>query len=154
MIRIFVSKLTPEGIPVSGEISAEVLGLESDNNIISVDSVSYDLVAQLVNNGVLVVGKVVAVMTCRCGKCMENYTYKHINSEICHFYEKPNKNEIDLTDDIREDILIGLPQKFVCSESCKGLCFHCGQNLNIKKCSCNTESEQENIWEKLDQLKI
>ena len=34
------------------------------------------------------------------------------------------------------EILVGWPMKVLCSESCKGICNVCGQNLNEGACSC------------------
>ena len=39
---------------------------------------------------------------------------------------------------LRDDILLELPSKFLCKESCKGLCPKCGKNLNEGPCNCNT----------------
>lgn len=44
---------------------------------------------------------------------------------------------IDITDELRESILLELPMTVLCSDDCKGLCFQCGQNLNLKKCNCS-----------------
>jgi len=41
---------------------------------------------------------------------------------------------------LRDDILLELPSKFLCKDSCKGLCPKCGKNLNEGKCNC-TERE-------------
>ena len=154
MIKIFTSRLTPEGIKVSGEETSDFLELKNDDNIYSTNPVYYELVAQLVNNGILVTGRLHTIFVCYCAKCLTKYEF-HVNcKEVCHFYENSNKNEINLTDDIREDILISLPQRFLCSDTCKGLCFHCGQNLNIEECSCTKIVKQENVWQKLDQLKF
>lgn len=38
---------------------------------------------------------------------------------------------------LRDDILLELPSKFLCKESCKGLCPKCGKNLNEGNCNCN-----------------
>lgn len=43
---------------------------------------------------------------------------------------------IDLTDAIRENILLELPMKPLCQEDCKGLCPTCGTNLNESTCGC------------------
>lgn len=34
------------------------------------------------------------------------------------------------------EILVGWPMKVLCSESCKGICNVCGQNLNEGACDC------------------
>ncbi|MGB9553172.1 MAG: YceD family protein [bacterium] len=43
---------------------------------------------------------------------------------------------IDLSDSIRENILVSLPWNPLCSESCRGLCPTCGANLNFVDCQC------------------
>lgn len=45
---------------------------------------------------------------------------------------------IDLTDLIRETLIINEPSQVLCQEDCKGLCAHCGVNLNIETCSCES----------------
>ena len=37
---------------------------------------------------------------------------------------------------LRDDILLELPSKFLCKETCKGLCPKCGKNLNEGDCGC------------------
>ena len=59
--------------------------------------------------------------------------------------------EVDVTRSIRETLLISLPQKRLCSEQCKGLCPHCGANLNVETCNCQDESIDPR-WEALKQL--
>jgi len=45
---------------------------------------------------------------------------------------------IDLEPIVREQVLLALPMSAVCREDCSGLCVKCGQNLNEKKCGCET----------------
>jgi uncharacterized protein len=43
---------------------------------------------------------------------------------------------LQLEDAVKEQILLALPAKQVCKEQCKGLCPHCGGNLNVESCNC------------------
>ncbi len=47
--------------------------------------------------------------------------------------------EIDLLPFISQEILLSLPMKPLCKETCKGLCPECGVNKNLQQCLCNTE---------------
>lgn len=47
---------------------------------------------------------------------------------------------VDLESILREQIILMLPLKPLCDESCKGLCPHCGANLNSETCSCSTDA--------------
>jgi len=47
---------------------------------------------------------------------------------------------VDLESILREQIILMLPLKPLCDESCKGLCPHCGANLNRETCTCKTDA--------------
>lgn len=46
-------------------------------------------------------------------------------------------NEIDLSPIIKEQFFLSIPYQSLCNEACKGICQHCGQNLNLKTCACD-----------------
>ena len=45
-----------------------------------------------------------------------------------------------LEDAVREQVLLALPARTLCQEACKGLCPHCGTDLNQATCDCGTTS--------------
>lgn len=51
-----------------------------------------------------------------------------------------------------ESFYLSLPFKKLCSHNCKGLCQHCGTNLNTSSCTCNEEQAIDPRWEKLAEL--
>ena len=63
----------------------------------------------------------------------------------------PDAYEIDLTSDIREVLMLSVPIKLLCKENCRGLCPHCGVNLNERTCSCKVEIT-DTRWESLRKL--
>lgn len=44
--------------------------------------------------------------------------------------------EIDFSEPLRQEIAVRIPVKKLCQSECKGICEHCGKNLNIEKCIC------------------
>ena len=60
--------------------------------------------------------------------------------------------EIDIKPYIQDTILLNLPFKKVCSESCKGMCAGCGANLNKEKCTCKKEKIDPR-WDSLKELR-
>ncbi len=46
---------------------------------------------------------------------------------------------LELADVLREQVLLSLPARALCSEECKGLCPNCGQNLNSGTCDCDNK---------------
>jgi uncharacterized protein len=45
-------------------------------------------------------------------------------------------DEVDLSPLVREQIIVALPTRPLCSESCRGLCPTCGTNRNLEPCRC------------------
>jgi len=63
-----------------------------------------------------------------------------------------SSTEIDVTESIKETLLVSLPVKRLCKTDCKGLCPVCGINLNFETCSCKTEKIDPR-WEALKKLR-
>ena len=61
-------------------------------------------------------------------------------------------DKIDLTELVREQIILNLPEQVFCSEDCKGLCDKCGANRNLIDCKCE-EKEIDPRWAALKNLK-
>jgi len=57
-----------------------------------------------------------------------------------------------LEDVIREQVLLAVPLKAICREDCKGLCPHCGTNLNSGTCSC-AEPAEDPRWSALKEIR-
>jgi len=59
--------------------------------------------------------------------------------------------EYDIGQRVREAIILELPLKPLCSETCLGLCPMCGTNLNESGCDCMPDKTDER-WESLKEL--
>ena len=57
-----------------------------------------------------------------------------------------------LEDALREQVLLALPLKTLCREDCKGLCPHCGKNMNEIECGCVDEVEDPR-WSALKEIR-
>ena len=65
-------------------------------------------------------------------------------TEIGYYQE----SGLSLEDVVREQVLLSLPSRTLCTADCKGLCPRCGQNLNQAKCSCD-EAPADSRWNAL-----
>lgn len=92
----------------------------------------------------------------QCDRCLES-NRKHLNNSYDFVYSRnpslPDSDEpegdvrflphdqniIDVTGDVIQTILLGIPMKNVCSAECKGLCPVCGTNKNKSDCSCSDQ---------------
>lgn len=79
-----------------------------------------------------------------CSRCIENFAYPlqcEINEslDLTEYQGILQNDTLDLTELIRENILIAIPIKALCDEDCKGLCTVCGVNMNVHNCDCNKD---------------
>jgi uncharacterized protein len=58
-----------------------------------------------------------------------------------------------LEDVLREQVLLAVPLKVTCREDCRGLCPHCGKNLNQEQCSCAAPIEDPR-WVALKDIRV
>jgi len=57
---------------------------------------------------------------------------------------------VDLSEAVREELLLAVPQYVECREDCRGLCPRCGADLNAGPCGCQQEMDPR--WEALTKL--
>ena len=82
-----------------------------------------------------------------CDRCAE-MTLEHRKETFSHrlllseeegeddLYIRVTSSELDVSELVREDLLLALPTRHLCKSDCKGLCPVCGQNLNRGSCNC------------------
>ncbi len=153
---IEISKISPEGSRYTGEDPAEVFELEGNPDLCPTGPIRYDLFAAIVSGGVVVRGRVGAAFDLRCGRCAEFFSTFAEDSDFIRDYPlREGCQELDLTDDLREAVLLRLPVYPVCRGECRGLCPRCGRNLNDGPCGCPPEPPAAtDAWKALDGLKI
>lgn len=49
------------------------------------------------------------------------------------------KTELDVDQLVYNEVLVEWPLKVLCKDDCKGICSHCGKNLNMGPCECDHE---------------
>lgn len=63
----------------------------------------------------------------------------------------PGTPSLDIADDVRQMVLMAVPLKLLCKETCLGLCPSCGRNLNEGSCQCRPETA-DSRWDALRDL--
>lgn len=105
------------------------------------------------------VGRVKGSLRLNCGRCLEDYPFPvDAPFDVLYLPHAQNEGEgevevededlttsyyrdeqIDLAQLVREQFYLAIPMKPLCTEDCKGLCPHCGTNLNTASCNCAQE---------------
>lgn len=105
-------------------------------------------------------GRVETQLQLECGRCLETFPIAVDSPFELRYVPEPAaagdteereiaeddlttafyKNEsLDLAELMHEQFVLALPMKPLCAPTCKGLCVHCGTNLNKGTCDCAPE---------------
>lgn len=125
----------------------------------AVSNIKADLSFMRIEGGVHVLVENLSVeVQFKCTKCACEFTKKiavqqaqrvfyfeeqEVEDESDQYYVDIKHMEVDLSEFIRQEIILHFPMIPVCLSSCKGLCFRCGTNLNKKNCNCK-DSKKDN----------
>jgi uncharacterized protein len=115
--------------------------------------VRYRLHAQLQGRSLLVTGRLATPATLRCSRCLCEIELPVTVKQFVFMQDLHGEDFVDLTEQVREDIILELPQRALCREDCRGLCPQCGQDLNEGACRC-APAECDAHWQALDRLKL
>ncbi|MEM1158503.1 MAG: DUF177 domain-containing protein [Verrucomicrobiota bacterium] len=149
-LEIQMSKLIEgEALEMKGRISdiAALLDLPYPENWSSLD---YHLTALRSGKECLVRGKADTILTRPCERCLEDLP-KPIEVDFAHSYECKEIVAIDLTPDMRDDILLGLPIVFRCKLDENEHCLESGKNYREGLESLD-DVWKAGTWQALDQL--
>lgn len=159
VLRVTVSDLRQGPQRYEVEYTPEQLDLK-DESFTFWGPVRAELEFDLVMHEVYMKGSVCCEVTTECVRCLGEARFK-LESHLKVMYEK---NPDLLTDEaqflgaedggvayydgefvvpdaqLREALLLELPDMPHCSEGCRGLCVRCGANLNTENCGCSSET--------------
>lgn len=155
-LLIDLRNLPAEGKHLSGSLPPAVFELPADDPIQPASPVTYDLHAVRDGEDLIVTGSIGANFNLECGRCLQRFDFR-IDQEDYHA-EMPIEKEptIDLTDLLREDILLALPSIPRCEHG----------NVEPRECPAegkfdpveetNTDElppQGPGVWKALDELK-
>ncbi len=147
-------EIRDSGLMVSGEEDNELLDLEQSPEVGDYGTINYELRLRLTSDELIVDGRVWADIELECARCGAFFSTTCINSAFLRAYEvKSGSDEVDISDDLREGVLLQMPTYPVCKESCQGLCPYCGIDLSKSSCRC-AEKKSDIRWSALDELDL
>lgn len=149
---IEIPKLSPEGSTFVGELPGSILELEEDKFAHADGPVSYDFFVYVVSHELIVKGRVEAPVKLLCGRCGGFFSTKLVVSSFLRgFPIAEGLEKLDITGDIREDVLLELPNYPRCGYEGAGTCPFSGINLDELKVA--EPPPVESPWSALDKLK-
>jgi uncharacterized protein len=133
-MKICVKEILNQGLDIEQELDPYALGLETPQ--IHYRS-GIKVKARLEREKDIVYARVFirSRKSMICSRCFERFD-SVFEQESDFIYKPGNEHTIDLTDDIRDTVILGYPIRQLCKDDCKGLCLICGVNLNQGVCRC------------------
>lgn len=152
-MRLIVSDIPEDGLERELELPIKLTDSEKT------DSAHVRLRVMRFKRKVLIDGSFNISVSQQCSRCLKDFSYplditfreeynpaeeigKEGEQELTSqdmdlgFY---NDDEIDVNDLIKEQVMLALPIKALCSTDCRGICVRCGKDNNIEQCNCETK---------------
>ena len=133
-MKIHVMKVPEEGLAVDTSYDPATFDVaRSDAQLSS----PVRLASRITKEGedLFVRGTLRCVLTMTCGRCLEAFEAT-VDKELLLHYDVTGKYVVDITDDVRQELLLEYPMIALCRPDCQGLCPRCGANRNTTSCSC------------------
>ena len=96
------------------------------------------------DRGVFVRGTLRSALRAICSRCLNTFDYPVMQNIEEEYLSKAEEGafainaggEIDLSEAVRQYMLLAVPMKPLCRPDCAGLCPSCGRDLNAGLCEC------------------
>ncbi|MDX2226114.1 MAG: hypothetical protein SFY92_03295 [Verrucomicrobiae bacterium] len=160
-MKINLIQIPDGGMNLEGELPASIMEWEGADFRFE-EPVHYDVRVQVDENGVVVYGRLWTTVQASCGRCAE---YFPMSLEVKEFavHQETKAESVDLTGEVREDILLTLPLVPKCELTQKNTCpfgkirWDASKTKTIDRIheqSHDPEGDGRKVWGALDEIKI
>lgn len=152
-MKVHILQIPSEGKHYEGEDPNSILDL-NDENVKPLSPVHYALDVGLSGGGLFATGEVGVDLQLQCVNCLEHFKHPIEVKDFACQVELTGAETVDLTDPIREDILLALPAHPHCDWNGDRVCpgaFHQEKETESPE---EPAAEKRDVWGALDQLKL
>jgi DUF177 domain-containing protein len=148
-MKVHTQQIPPQGKHFEGEESSSILDLH-EPGIRPAGPIRYSIDVGLSGSGLFATGELTVDLDLQCVNCLEPFRFPLAVDEFACQVDLSGPETVDLTEPIREDILLALPPYPHCDwngeRDCKGT-FH-------RAAESDESSQSREVWGPLDQLKL
>lgn len=157
------SQIPPEGLDL--EVREEPRWEGVEGLWVSLTPIQASLHLEREVNGILASGTFSTIAVVLCGRCSEPVSVPVSDSFTILYAEAREAfrdeevelsaaemdvdtmqdDRLDVTRLLRENVLLNLPLQPLCRADCRGLCPHCGVNLNESSCGCQVQEDDPRL---------
>ncbi len=149
-MKVHVLQIPPDGLRCEGEEPSEILELDSPRAR-ATGPISFALDVGLSEGGLFATGTLTVPVECECVRCLEKFPRSlDVNDFACQV-ELEGREMVDLTEYLREDILLALPAHPHCDWNGEKVC-----KAKFRDAASEAEplDDHRDVWKGLDQLKL
>ena len=151
-MKIHLKQIPVDGLHVEGTEDSKMLDLK-EGNAQPVSDVQYSLDVGLSDGGLFATGLIGVDLELECVGCLTRFRYPLRVPDFAMQVELTSSETVDLTEPVREDILLALPPHPHCDWNGERVCP--GVSYRPKtEASDAPLAEKPDAWGALDQLKI
>ena len=134
-VNIFIRRLQ-DGVPKAVHEKYDPKGLDMEFvDLVYTEQVVLNGTVEKFMDTLTVRGNLTSQVEHTCARCLKAVP-ERVDHPFQVIYEIQGKEELNVTEDIREMLILDHPIRFLCKEDCRGLCPGCGANLNDGPCLC------------------
>jgi uncharacterized protein len=154
-----VAQLMKSQVGASFEAAIDEEDVELDEDLKLIGPLSGHVRMRRVNQGLLINGWVDLTVQLECTRCLRELEQPmHVTFEERYYptvdmvtgaplpsidedevFPIDEHHQVDLTEPVRQHVLLDIPMVTLCKEDCAGLCSQCGHDLNLGPCECKPE---------------
>jgi len=135
-MKIHVNRIPAEGL--HGETTYDPKILDMDRFDVQLKNpIAVSSFITKADQELIVQAEIRCLLRLSCARCLTSFEHP-LQTETTLSYQVASTEVVDITEDIRQEIILAYPMIPVCQSGCKGLCSMCGQNLNSSPCPHQT----------------
>ena len=133
-MKIHIRQIRLEGFELSESFSSEWIGLTRKDNIRFIVPINIKAKVTRADDEAFVQIEANSRYESFCYRCLEDLENGWAADFTLSFGIDKQAEFIDISEDVRQELILNLPTRILCWDNCKGLCIDCGVNLNKQKC--------------------
>ena len=131
-MKIHVSRVPEEGLTQHDTCDPGPLDMER-SDVRLPEPFDVDARIALAEKELIVNADIRCPLQMTCGRCLEEFRSMVRVAALFSYHVQPTE-VVDITNDVRQEIILAYPMIPLCRPECKGLCRECGHNLNAGAC--------------------
>jgi len=140
-MKIHINQVPDEGLAERATYDPAPLDMEREDIQLR-EPIAVEAKITLAASELVVAAGIHCPLRMTCARCLEEFD-RPVDTEAVFSYKVKPTDVVDITEDVRQEIILAYPMVPTCRPDCKGLCRHCGRNLNTETCGHTDEPEGE-----------